>query len=168
MTRHRYPLRALRGDLIGAGFGTLLAGGLLPALRPGWAGALLLGGLAALFLGFFLRTLARAWQVVEMTPDALHLSGPGIHRTLPWDGIKHVGLRYFTTRRDRSGGWLVLTLRGAGTTIGIESLIDGFDAILARAAAAARANGATMTDDTAGNLSTLGMLPADRATGATS
>ena len=168
MSRHRYPPRALRGDLIGAGFGAALAGGLLLAVRPGWAGALLLGGLAALFLGFVLRTLARARQVVELTPDALSLSGPGLHRTLPWDGIRHLGLRYFATRRDRSGGWLVLTLGGAGTTIRIESQIDGFDAILARAAAAARANGATMSDDTAGNLSALGILPPGPATGATS
>ncbi|MGE4219813.1 MAG: hypothetical protein AB7G39_10230 [Alphaproteobacteria bacterium] len=164
MSLHRYPLHALRGDLAGSALGIALAGGSLLAARPGWAGTLLLGGLAVLFAGFLARTVARLRQAVELAPDALRLTGPGIRRAIPWTAVEAVALRYFATRRDRSGGWLALSVRGAGTTIRIESQIDGFETILARVAEAARATGAAMTEDTAGNLSALGILPPGAAT----
>ena len=157
--RHRYPLRALRGDLLRAAMGAAGAGGLLLLIQPGWFGAVALGGLTLLFLGFLLRTSMQAGRVIELTPSEIRSRGPfdlAIFRiAIPWAGIRRIGLRYYATSRDRRGGWLALTVQGADATIRIESQIDGFDAILARVAAAAQAAGAAMSDDTAENLTAL-------------
>lgn len=163
MTVHRYPLHALRGDLAGAALGAAGTLALLLAAQPGWFGGLILGGLALLFLGFLCRTLVQAGRTVRLAPDALRMAGPLdlpiFRRTIPWTCIRRVGLRYFATRRDRAGGWLELTVAGPDATISLESGIEGFETILARVAAAARANGAAMNEDTAENLSALGALP---------
>src|SRR3546814_2315017 len=58
MNRHRYPAGSLKGDYLRAGIGLLVTAGPLSAGLGLIAGAIF-GGLAALFLGFGLRTLAR-------------------------------------------------------------------------------------------------------------
>ncbi len=60
-------------------------------------------------------------------------------------------LGYYSTRRDRGGGWMQLKLKAAGRTLKFDSSISDFVTIAGRAVAAARANGVALNDRTLAN-----------------
>jgi hypothetical protein len=103
-----------------------------------------------------MRTIARQYSRIEMTEDAItHL---GIRRThLRWSDLDRAKLRYYSTRRNRAGGWMTLKLSGRRAGLAIDSNIDGFDAIAARAARAIADNRIGADDVTLANLAALGL-----------
>lgn len=146
----RYPRRLLHGDLARALLGLALTAGPLAMIDPLLAVGIVLGLCAAIFAIYLVRTILRyrAFWVLEEGCVRQHgfLSG-----AIDWNGLRAAKLRYYTTKRGRDGaGWLVLTLKGragsddtAGqknrvTKISVESTIEGFDDLLARAARAVR------------------------------
>lgn len=156
MSQHRYPVNALVGDYARAGFGLLLTAG--PALlvpRHSYA-LLVLVPLAVLFLVFGLRTLARHKTTVELTPQGLSLS-TWQRASLDWSALQSLRVDYYSTRGDRSGGWMQLTVKGEGTTIRVDSAIDEFVAIARAAADAARARSVGVTEATRVNLGHIGI-----------
>ena len=70
-------------------------------------------------------------------------------------------LRYYGRRRPRnresSGGFMQLTLKGADTSVTLESSLEGFEYIAWRAAKAARENGVGLDPTSVGNLLELGI-----------
>lgn len=156
MTVHRYSLQSLLGDYGRSGIGLIVAGGawLLAPSTPHIV--IICGGLTVLFLLFTMRTVARQYSRIEMTEDAITRSGTG-HTRLHWSDLDRVKLRYYSTRRNRAGGWMTLKLAGGRSAISVDSNIDGFDAIAARAARAIADNRITTDDVTAANLAALGL-----------
>ena len=152
----RYPLPMLLGDGARAGLGLLAC--LIPFLfaRPvvwvGW----ILAAAALLFLLFGLRTVLRAASRWRLDADGLVLHGP-IRRRLRWDGLTGLKLRYYSTKRNRSGGWFVLNLAGGTGRIQLESSLPGFEAIAARAFEAALARDLNLDPATQDNLAALGL-----------
>ncbi|MBP5858126.1 hypothetical protein KAJ83_13990 [Marivibrio halodurans] len=155
----RYPRRLLHGDLARALLGLALTAGPLMMIEPLLAVGVVLGLCAAIFAVYLARTILRyrASWVLEEGHVRQHGFLPG---TIDWDGLRAAKLRYYTTKRGREGaGWLVLTLKGrAGsddtaeqknrvTKISVESTIEGFDDLLARAARAVR-EGTVDVDET--------------------
>lgn len=153
---HGYPAKDLTGDFVRGGAGALLTLGPVLLLDTHWAVTVVLGGVGLLFLAFLLRTWQRRATVIELGPDGIAARGP-MGGSIPWRQLDRLDLRYFSTRRDRSDGWLQLTLAGGGTTLKLESSLEGFDHVLERAADAARANGVLMTETTQQNLQTMGV-----------
>ncbi len=159
MTRHRYPVRVLRGDYVRAGVGVALTAGPLAAVGAGpWVSAVL-GGLAAIFAYHGWRTWRRQGTLVEVSDTGISTSGRS-RVILPWAEVSRVRLRYYSTRRDRTGGWMQLILDGPGGRLRIESTIDDFDVIARRAAAAAAANGLVLDDASRANFAALRLDPA--------
>ena len=76
---------------------------------------------------------------------------------LRWSDLDRVKLRYYSTRRNRSRGWMTLKLGTGWTTISVDSTIDGFDAIAGRAARAITDNGIGVDEVTLANLAALGL-----------
>ena len=70
-----------------------------------------------------------------------------------------LSLRYYTTRRDKLDGWMLLKLKGNESVLTLDSSLDGFDDIVLRALEAARANGVALTAATLANLPALGIEP---------
>jgi len=152
----RYPLPMLLGDGARAGLGLLVC--LIPFLftRPvAWVGWVLAAA-ALLFLLFGLRTALRAASRWRLDADGLVLHGP-IRRRLRWDGLSALKLRYYSTKRNRSGGWFVLNLTGVAGRMQLESPLPAFEVIAARAFEAARARGLTLDPVTEDNLAALGL-----------
>jgi len=149
MSEHRYPTRRLMEDYArGAAGLVFLAIALVPMH---WILHLVFGLVAVLLLSFGVRTYLRGRSRIVLDDSGIAVVGPRSRR-LDWTALAGFKLRYFSTRRDRKQGWMELTLTGPGAKLAIESQIDGFEAIVRRAAAAAKARGLTVDPSTAGNL----------------
>ncbi|MFI5023349.1 MAG: hypothetical protein ACHQRJ_17085 [Alphaproteobacteria bacterium] len=158
MSIHRYPRAALRGDYLRAGIGLVLTGG-LAALAGGQPVATgVLGGAALLFLAFALRTWLRQRTIIEIIDDGISTSG-GRSVNLTWRDLSAFKLRYYATKRDRTGGWMQLTLAAGRKRLSLESSLDGFVEVTRRAALAATANGVRLDAPTRNNLLALGVAP---------
>lgn len=156
MVYHRYPMRSLVRDYIRAAIGVLV--GVVPLIfgSPGIVITVLLMALAALFLGYALRTLVMHLTAFEVRAEGLAVHGLR-RRFFSWDGLTGVQLRYFSTQRDKQrrdlkSGWLELKLTGGPGTLRIDSELDGFPIILEAVARAAERRGLTLDETTAENL----------------
>lgn len=177
MTRHRYPWPALRGDYIRAAAGIALTGAPLATAPGGIAAPAILGGLCAIFVLFAARTGLRHASVFECDDGALRRGGPLLtvlarpilaqRRAVSWRELEHLRLRFYTTRRDRSGGWMQMTLAGGGGRVSLDSSLAGFETIARRAAEAAARNGIALNDATLGNLGAMGIRVGKSAAGET-
>lgn len=154
MSVHGYPLRAVAGDYLGAGFGLALTGGLLLLTPPGPAMTAVLGVLFALFVVHGLRAGCRHLTRIEVGEERIASRGPrpGV---LVWKDLSGVKLAYYSIRRDGSDGWLQLDLSGGRVRLGLDSGLDGFPVVAARAAAAVAANGLRLDAVSAENFAAL-------------
>lgn len=164
MSHHRYPRRALAGDFARAGIGFALCFGALAV--AGFAGFTLwlFGVCAAIFLLFGLRTLLRSVTNYELTDTGLtrsYATGFGrAERALAWQELKQLKLRFFPAKRDRSQGWMELTLAGSGTRMRLDSTLGDFEAIVRKAVGAAERRRLAMSESTLSNLAALGIAVA--------
>ena len=156
MVYHRYPMRSLVRDYIRAAVGFLVGAVPLSLGNPGTVFTLLLGTLAALFLGYGLRTLLMQLTAFEVRADGLAVHGPR-RRFFAWDELTNVRLRYFSTQRDKErrdlkSGWLELKLTGGPGTQRIDTELEGFPVILEAVARAVEQQGLALDEATAENL----------------
>lgn len=160
MNVFRYPADSLIGDYLRAGIGLVVGLSVLANAPTSFAVVVIFGGLTALFGGFAYRTLQRHLLRVAVSAEAIRGSGLS-PRELPWGKLDLLKLRYYGTRRQRNreagGGFMQLTLKGAGTSLTLESSIEGFEYIAWQAAKAARENGVGLDPSSAGNLLELGI-----------
>ena len=156
MTRHRYPRRALLADYARGALGLaltlppVLLVAMLPAVR------LIFALLAVLFAVFAATTLARQLATVSLDDAGIAVDHPW-RRRIEWRALDRLRLRWYAARRDRSGGFMQLVLRGGGRRIALDSRIDGFEIIAAAAAHAAAARGLVLAEASLANLAALGV-----------
>jgi hypothetical protein len=161
MTRHVYPDNAMLADYLRAAVGFVPTATILATVRVGVVAGAILAGIAALFLLFGIRTALRHRTVIESSDAAVRASGP-FAASLAWAEIDGLKLAYYSPRRDRRDGWLQLDLRAGRSVLRADSRIDGFAALVERAAWAAEARGLPLDAATRANLRALaGSLPAD-------
>lgn len=156
VTRHSYPASAMIGDYLRAAAGLVPAGALFATVSVGAVSATMLGGLAAIFAVFGLRTVLRHGTSLEMTEAELRARGVW-RRTIAWAELDRMKLAYYSTRRDRKSGWMQLELGARGTRVSLDSRIAGFDRLVRRAAAMAAARGIALSEATVANLEALGV-----------
>jgi len=154
MAVYRYPLSRILADyFLGLG-GAAMSGGLV-ALAPSSPFVLVaFGGLTGVFLLFTMRTALRQRLRIAADADGIRVNG-GRVRSLRWDEVETVRLRYFSTRRSRKGGWMTLTLRGARQKIVIDSYLDGFEALVRGAAEIVASREITLDPTSASNFAAL-------------
>jgi len=155
-TRHAYPAAAMVGDYLRAAAGLVPSAFLLITLPVGTTAATVLGGFAAIFAVFGLRTALRHGTSLEMTETELRAHGPW-RSTIEWAKLDHMRLAYYSTRRDRRSGWMQLDLGAGGQRLRLDSRIDGFDRVVHHAAMVAAARGLELNEATATNLQALGI-----------
>lgn len=164
MTEHRYPRRSLTGDFARAGIGLVITVGPALAIPANSLTQIILIPLALLFLVFGLRTWQRSVAVIAVTARDISLSAPW-RASLAWHNLKAVRLNYYSTRFDRSGGWMQLMLKGHdgpdGATIRLDSTLDGFNEIARQVAAVAREARIPLSESTRNNFSALGIAVDD-------
>jgi hypothetical protein len=155
-TRHVYPTSAMVGDYLRAAAVVVPVGVLFASVSVGTVPAVVLGGFAALFGVFGLRTVLRHGTSLEMTDTELRAQGAW-RRIIPWDELDRMKLTYYSTSRDRRSGWMQLELGAGGARVKLDSRIDGFDHLVWRAAEVAAARGIALNEATMANLQALGV-----------
>ena len=160
-TRHVYPAAAMVGDYLRAAAGLVPAGTILATMPVAAVPATLLGGFAAIFGIFGLRTALRHNTSIEMTDTGIGARGLVanglVERRIAWAELDRLRLAYYSTRRDRKSGWMQLELGGGGTRLSLDSRLAGFGEIVRRAADAAADNHLRVSEATAANLEALGV-----------
>jgi len=161
MTEYRYPLRALAGDYVRSAVGFGLTGTPLLLANPASAMIAVLGGLSLVFAAFGLRTALRHRTVIRLGEAGVSAEGP-LPRTVNWQELRGMTLRFYSLKRgkDRNAidkGWMQLKLVGGESALVIDSTLDGFEAVVARATTVARARGLEFAPDTVANLAALGL-----------
>jgi len=164
MITYRYPRRALTGDFVRAGVGLALTLGPALAIPATSAAQFILLPLAGLFAAFGIRTWLRSVAVIAVTAQDISLSAPWRAR-LAWENLMDVRLDYYSTRFDRTGGWMQLMLKGNGGpdggTIRLDSTLEGFNEIARQTADVARASKLNLSEATRTNFGALGIAVDD-------
>jgi hypothetical protein len=153
----RYPRQTLWADYIRAGIGGALCG--LPlvliAINP-WIAGLLAAGFV-LFAAFFVRTALRQSTRYVLGPDTLCADGPA-GTLVEWSRLDRMKLSYFSTKRDRTDGWMQLAVGSVGSrTVKVDSALEGFYDVVERSARAAEAVGLPLSVATRANLRSMGI-----------
>jgi hypothetical protein len=153
----RYPRPTLWADYMRAAAGVVLCGTPLLLLDVNrWLAAILFAGFL-LFGLFLVRTALRHHTRYVLGPDTLCADGPA-GALVEWNRLDRMKLSYFSTKRDRTGGWMQLTVGSAGARqVKIDSSLDGFHDVVERAARAAEAGDVPLSDATRANLKAMGI-----------
>jgi hypothetical protein len=153
----RYPRQTLWADYMRASAGVLLCGLPLLFLEVNhWLALILLAGFV-LFALFLVRTTLRHHTRYLLAIDTLCADGPA-GGVVEWNRLDRLKLSYFSTKRDRSNGWMQLTVGSVGgRAVKIDSSLDGFHDVVERAAQAAKVTGLTLTTATRANLRAMGI-----------
>ncbi|MFV3131876.1 hypothetical protein [Niveispirillum sp. KHB5.9] len=154
----RYPADSLKADALRAGLGLAVTLGPLALVgfdaHPLVAVPLLAG--AGLFGWLGLRTLARRGAYCRLSDQGLVMPRGFFMVMVRWDQITGVKLRYYSTKKDKSGGWMQLTIQAGRGRYSIESQLVGFDAITARVAELVVERGLPVDETTKENFLSLG------------
>lgn len=156
----RYSRQTLWADYIRAVAGGLLCGLPLLLLQVNrWVG-IILAIACLLFLLFLVRTALRQMTRYVLGPDTLAADGP-VGGLVEWDRLDRMALAYYSTKRDRTGGWMQLMVRSAGArSVKVDSSLDGFYDIVERAAQAAEVRRLQLSRATRVNLRSMGITVA--------
>lgn len=136
MQTYRYPRALLLFDGLRAGFGILTSLGPLLFLDVSRILAVVLGGVAVLFLWFSCRVLIQ-YSVTIVPADDGFLYRGWRRRSWHWQDLRGLKLAYYAPMRRRGAGWYQLTLTGNNQSIRLESTLSGFDQLLRSAVEAA-------------------------------
>lgn len=152
-----YERVGVLGDVLRGSLGAVIVITPLFTLELHVAMQLLLGALGGLFGWFALRNVMRLKTTITATGDALIIKG-WTSEHLAWDDLTRYQARYFSTRRDRSDGWLQLTLwRAKGRTINIDSGLHDFDQLAEHVAFHGKRKDLVVDDATIENLIAIGV-----------
>ena len=162
MSRMYYPFSRLWPDYLRSGLGLLICLGLLLFAAPQSVIFVLLVGLSLLFACLGVVTLWR--QQIEVQLDSSGVASYGRwhfgqrRRVIPWAEASGVTLRYYSTRRDRSEGWLQLTIEGHGGRLRVDSDLIGFPPPAREALSAADRYGIPLSDVTRANATRIDVM----------
>jgi len=151
-----YPTSAMIGDYLRAAAGLGPTALILATVSVGSVAAVVLGGFAAIFGGFAIRTALRHGTRLEVSDSGVRATG--LRRTaIDWAALDRMKLAFYSTRRDRKSGWMQLELGAGRARLGLDSRLDGFDRLVRHAVAAAAARDLELSEATAANLQALGI-----------
>ena len=153
----RYPRQTLWADYLRALAGVLLCGLPLVLLEVNrWLAFVLAAGFV-LFGLFLVRTALRQSTRYVLGVDTLCAEGPA-GTLVEWGRLDRMKLAYYSTKRDRTSGWMQLSVGSVGRrTLKVDSSLDGFYDIVERAALAAEALGLDLSRATRVNLRSMGI-----------
>ena len=151
-----YPRRAIAVEYIYAIVGLLFS--LFPIILTSALPVVygILSFLALLFFLFGLRTIVRQNTFFEISEDKISVGGL-LHYSMAWSDVQELKLKYFSTKRDRTEGWMLLKLCAHNRTIRVDSTLNGFSTLVSEAVQKTFFNGLELAPGTVQNLKALGV-----------
>ena len=110
----------------------------------------------ALFLVYFGRAVVRHLTRIEWSEHGVVARGP-FGRAVSWDELDSMKLRHYTTKSDRTGGWMQLDLGTRHSSIRVDSRLDCFAEVVRAAASQVLRRGGSLDPATLFNLDALGV-----------
>lgn len=153
---YRYPAGAVAADYARGLGGIACTGGPVWFLAPAGPLYWVLAAAAVLFLVYFVRAVVRHLTQIELSETGIVARGP-FGRAIRWDELCSVKLNHYTTRSDRSGGWMQLDLSNARRSICVDSSLGDFPELAGAVAEETLRRGKRLDDCTRVNLSVLGV-----------
>jgi len=153
---YRYPVQAMSAHYARGMSGIALTAGPVGFLDPARPVYWVLAAAAALFLVYFVRAVVRHLTQIELSETGIAARGP-FGTAIPWDELRSMKLNHYTTRSDRSGGWMQLDLSTRRRSICVDSSLRNFAELASAAAREALRRGHRLDDRTRTNLSALGV-----------
>jgi hypothetical protein len=153
--RYEYPFHAISRDYLRAAFGFMffaLPAALMDLPR---VSVVIFTVLAVLSLLYGFQTFRRQKTHVQICERGIEVAPGGIR--LAWRELTKLALFYFCVRRDGVGGWMELKLASGRKSMRLDSRMQGFEEVAARAARAASENGLRLDQATVTNLAALGI-----------
>lgn len=156
MREFRYSFSSLLPHYLRAGGGFIIALAVILFASDTSVTIWIVGPIALLFLAFGCATVLKQMTVLQTSTEGLARLGP-FNRSIRWQELQRFELRYYSIKRDRSDGWMQMTIRGKGRSISVESTIEGFSDLVAIASAAAETQGVGLSEASQTNLEALGL-----------
>lgn len=113
------------------------------------------GPMAALFALYLGRTMTRHRYTLILEETGLREKLYGTTE-ISWSEVTELKIRYFSTRRDQSDGWVQVTVRKPGGKIAFDSDLTGYNDVLAAIWEEIGERDVTMNETTLANLAALG------------
>lgn len=154
--QYRYGGRSIALECAQGTAGFALTGGVLIGAQPAGPVIWVLAAAAGLFLVYFGRAVVRYLTRIELDERGIRARGP-LGTVIPWDEMCSLRLNHYTTRSDRSGGWMQLDVSGARHSIRIDSSLTGFTVLAATVGREALRRGKRFDERTRSNFGSLGV-----------
>lgn len=163
MREYGYSAGAMAADYVRGLGGIALTAGPLWLMEPAGVLAWVLAACMLLFLVYFARAVVRHLTRIELSETGITARGP-FGGAVPWDELRSMKLSYYTTRSDRTGGWMQLDLSTGESSISFDSRLQDFgDLVVIAAQQAERRGRPTLDEATRLNLKALGVRYGDDA-----
>jgi hypothetical protein len=159
---HYYPAKELTGDYLRGGAGAALCATPLVIADSVTVASYFLWPLVVLFGGFVVRTGLKQFTWIAMEPEGIRTAGIW-RKEIRWEEIRRIKMRYFSTKRDRTDGWMQVKVTGAGGALAFDSTVTGFDDLARRLAEAGVVARAEMDETTRANFELMGISLVDLA-----
>jgi hypothetical protein len=156
MVELRYPLGSLVYDYLRGMIGLGISVVILQSIELDSLIFWVILALAALFLVWLVNTALRHASRIRFDEEGLQ-SMPWPKKTIAWNGLEEMALRYYSTKRKRKDGWMTLSLKAGKEKIDIESSLPHFADIVARAAYAAKQANLALDQVTLENMDAIGV-----------
>ena len=156
MSTHTYPAHAIAGDYVRAVAGLCLVGLPLVSAETTAGVTAVLAASAVIFVLYGARTMNRHFARIELNENGIRSRGLSAAE-IRWCDLQQLQLSYYSTRRDRTGGWLQLVLVSDAQRLRIDSHLKDFAVLAARAVVAAREKQIRLDPATVSNLDALGL-----------
>lgn len=147
---YAYPIGQVLRELAGAVIGVTFFGAPLLFVKQSSVIFLALTLVIALFAVYGFRAILRQQQAFRLTDAGLERTGINPRR-IDWNTLNRVQVRYYSTRRDRTAGWLQMIVNGGGKSVRVDSALIDFDVFASEVIARAVQNDASLDGTTIQN-----------------
>ena len=153
----RYARASVLADYFRSGAGLILTGAPLLAVEASATMTVILGGMALLFAAFGVKTILRQRTQVALDDQGVEMRVLGVRR-VDWSDLSGFKLAYYATRRDRTSGWMQLTLDGPAGRLKLDSSLNQFERIVEQGAQVAIERKVTLSAATRANLASMNVI----------
>lgn len=151
--------RAILGDLLRGGCGTLLCVAVVPVFGVLSPGQLAFAGLAILFGSHAAASALKLFSRVTVDGDSISLSRPLVgDKRIQWKDARLFEVRHFSLGQLRRKSLMDLKISDTRSSILLDDALDDFPTALRRLWALARAHGIGVSETTLANLAAAGCI----------